>query len=280
MGIAGYVHFPRGRRFARFLMINALRGDVGARWPALLASALHYSPEDTSEEDIFLQQTSYRRELAGIAVCRRQDPWFACLGNYTAPSVDNRWGTDRQSFVSLWHRRSGLIIGGGNSRNQPEAGNLCWDRDDRTLYVPDAIEAVPGDDSDAVILSLGAHRVEFRARSGDDRSTVTIRLLSDAPADGLRAGLPLRIVPGSPLKVDGNDYLPPEAGLRAQAHGSMTVAHGAWRIRVPDGCTVVYPVKPFNPYHPDGDAPPEDFRAAIVLPLTGVREYEVGIEVP
>ena len=66
--------------------------------------------------------------------------------------------------------------------------------------------------------------------------------------------------------------------FRVKTDGLTTVAHRGWRIHIPKGAELVYPVKPFNPYHPDGEAKPEQYRAMIHLPLDDVREYEMTIE--
>ena len=135
-------------------------------------------------------------------------------------------------------------------------------------------------ESEAIVLSVGEFRVEFRVTFDDDRRVaISVKRLSDAPADGLQARLPLRILPGQPLNVSGKDYLPPEVEIDETSQDPLTVAHQKWRVQASGGSRILYPVKPFNPYHKEGLAEPESYRAMLVLPLTEVRQYDVAVEV-
>src|SRR5438270_6622014 len=53
------------------------------------------------------------------AMTRRAGAWFTCLSAYHTCVSDSRWIQDRQNLVSLFHEKTGLIIGGGNTKLQP-----------------------------------------------------------------------------------------------------------------------------------------------------------------
>ncbi len=53
------------------------------------------------------------------ALTARNGPWFLCLSAYHADLSTSRWIQDRQNFLSLFHEKTGLLIGGGNSKLTP-----------------------------------------------------------------------------------------------------------------------------------------------------------------
>ena len=58
------------------------------------------------------------------ALVLRRKPWFICLSAFTCEQSVNRWHQDRQNFVSIFHDRTGLIVGGGNTKLQPFWSNF------------------------------------------------------------------------------------------------------------------------------------------------------------
>ena len=52
-----------------------------------------------------------------------------------------RWFLERQSHVSVFHERTGLIITGGNSRGQPELATFSETIKGDTHYLPPLLEA-------------------------------------------------------------------------------------------------------------------------------------------
>lgn len=60
------------------------------------------------------------------------------LSSYTTPLQDSRWSLDRQSFVSLWDRKAGLLAGSGNSKYQPGYGSfvICGMDNEVISYSP------------------------------------------------------------------------------------------------------------------------------------------------
>ena len=49
----------------------------------------------------------------------RQGDWCGALSAYVCPQSQSRWIQDRQNFVSIFNSRTGLILGGGNTKLQP-----------------------------------------------------------------------------------------------------------------------------------------------------------------
>src|SRR5205823_5141858 len=69
------------------------------------------------------QNYVYRMSIpAGI---RKTGPWVVCLsGIVDTQAVTNQFYLDRQSNLSVFHSRLGLIVNGANSKRQPELATL------------------------------------------------------------------------------------------------------------------------------------------------------------
>ena len=71
----------------------------------------------------------------------RHGPWFLCALAYTAPVANSRWYQDRQNLVSIYHDKTGLILGGGNTKLQPgvdklTVGNMALLGTSRVMKIP------------------------------------------------------------------------------------------------------------------------------------------------
>ena len=202
---AAFSLFPSGRRYVRFLVENMLklrrerpqphvsvavtggverivRAEYGLS--ARLASAyVHY--RDGAEDAVPQDDAEYSIHDDGHAIIRRASGWFYCLSGIVTPPADNRWGQDRQAFCSVWHERCGLVVGGGNSREQPEWSTFVVGSGSEVLYLPDWAELHPGDGEDGLRLGYGGQRCSLEVRIADgDCLRLRLRgaLRSPAPA--------------------------------------------------------------------------------------------------
>jgi hypothetical protein len=129
-----FSQLEEGRRFAKFLVAQLTRrGTMLPLSSSLLLNLLYYHEGDESKLPI--EKKSYNLNSGSKATVRRKAPWFYALSGFTAPTTRNRWGLDRQNFVSVWHEGVGLIIGGGNSKGQSEWSNFIF-RAGRPAYIP------------------------------------------------------------------------------------------------------------------------------------------------
>ncbi len=101
---------------------------------------------------------------------QRRRPWFFCLSAFVVEIPQNRWGQDRQNFVSVFHDRTGLIVGGGNTKLQP-----LWS----TFTVGDSslLAHTPGDEHPDFSPREGLiHAPEGASyRTGEDASGLTLK---------------------------------------------------------------------------------------------------------
>ena len=284
---AAFSLFPRGRRYARFLVENMLAQRRASKEPHVsyiltsgsmkvasaeyglsprLVSAYTYYHEGP-ESDIPQDNSEYHIHDEGHAIIRKAQGWCYVLSGVVTPPTDNRWGMDRQSFLSVWREGSGLIIGGGNSRSQPEWSNFIIAGGGQQVYLPGAATLSPGTDKDAVTLVYAGQQcaIEVRILS---RERLLARL-SVAPGSSTRGQLPFKLSAKSRLTTDsGETYTIGREPFTIIAGASGdAVVHEGWRLHLPAGSSLTWPVFPFNPYAADGAAPIEEAMAVLSLPL-------------
>ena len=234
----------------------------------------------------------------GRALVCRKGPWFVCISAYHCPVYANRWIQDRQNFVSVYHDRCGLILGGGNTKLQPlwstfTVGDVSllahkpgdenpkFTPDGELYHVPDAA-GLKRDEPVGIGLTYGKERCSVQVEPVDE-CTLKISLRATA-----RSGLPveahLTLIPhiGRPFgtalspgtKLDAKPFT-----LDAAQTGGW-IEHAGWRLTTPEGSRVVWPVLPHDPYKKDGSAEPAQGRIVVAVPLSAAcRSAELTLVV-
>ena len=225
----------------------------------------------------------------GKALIRRKGPWFVCLSAYCCPLPKSRWIQDRQNLASIWHDHVGLIAGGGNTKLQPLWS--CFTVGDTSLLkhrpgdiAPNFMPAGPlfhvptrasikQTDPIGLNLKYGGERCHLFVETADDdtayihqRSTA----VSGLPVEGHitllpRLGEALR-TGKAPERVLGEEPFV----LTAEEAGGW-IAHGGWKLSLPEGSKVIWPALPHNPYVKDGAAKVHEGRIVVSIPFTPER---------
>ena len=272
--LASYSNFPDGRRFVRWqvdLMEDS--GQTQLCTPGMAAAYQHY--HEGEEAPIPHDDPRYELVMGDLARVVRRDGWFFCASAITVEPTDNRWGMDRQSFVSLFRDGRGLIVGGGNSKEQPGWSNFVVG----DLSLPTSARLL----DDGVELSYGEARCTIQAEIGEEETALTFSLASSAVEGPVRAQLPLHIVPGEPLSTASGATFPTDGtpvSLTQETSGGH-IHHNGWELRLPEGAVFEYPISPFNPYAKEGNAPLAEAVAVVRVELDDAcRERCFGIGVP
>ena len=258
-----FSQLEEGRRFAKFLVAQLTRrGTMLPLSSSLLRNLRYYHEGD--EAKLPIEKKSYNLNSGAKATVRRKAPWFYALSGFTAPTTRNRWGLDRQNFVSVWHEGVGLIIGGGNSKGQSEWSNFIFPRTGRLAYVPSGGEVrenqlvLSYEDKKASLEVSPSSKTELKLKAAllDPASSATGQLLLH-----LKAGNTCKTAAGGVLSLSDRPI-----EIRAEDAGGWVEFEG-WRINLPAGSKVNFPSYPFDPEARDSRAPLSQARGILSYPL-------------
>jgi hypothetical protein len=219
-------------------------------------------------------------------------PWFTCVTSYTAEPPQNRWMQDRQNFVSLYHDDASLILGGGNTKLQP-----LWS----TFTVGDVtlLKHKPGDEDPNFIPPPGLRHTPSNGRLRIDDTAV------DLDYGGVKCSVSVDINDPKKAKLTYALHSPQQAGVEAHVtlipklnakwrtasgkSGTLSkepinlnageagawFAHRGFRVSVPPGASIQWPVLPHNQYAKDGKPTLNDGRIVITLPFSSSQTKHV-----
>jgi hypothetical protein len=263
-GHFAFSQLEEGRRFAKFLVSQMQkRGTTLPLNSDLLRNFRYYHEGD--EAQLPIEKKSYSLNSAGKAVVRKKPPWFYCLSGFTAPTTKNRWGLDRQSFVSVWHEQVGLIIGGGNSKAQAEWGNFVFPRAGRLAYVPTSGEVR----ENQVLLTYEDRKASLEI-SPENKTRLKIKASLLDPSSAATGQLLLYLRAGNTCKTASGGVFPLSerpTEIKAEDAGGWVEFEG-WRITLPPGSKVSFPSYPFDPEDRQGKAALEEARGVLSYPLS------------
>jgi hypothetical protein len=295
-GNVGFTFSPTGRTYLK-TQWKALDSKLSAD---LIASLLLYGEEGETSDSVAAETSDVfvlRESNIDRAATVRHGPWFICLSAYTGPVSTSRWIQDRQSLVSIYHEKVGLILGGGNTKLQPAWSNftmgdmslLAHKPGDthpnflptgQLVHVPSAAQLVR-DPLLGLDLAYGPENCRMRVRPVDLESlelTLEATLSSDLPVAAHLTLLPrmnrlLRTAAGAEFTVGEEPIeLPAE-----QVGGG--VSHAGYRLQLPEAASLHWPALPHNPYRRDGRASATEGRIEIRIPFDAEHpQYRVLVE--
>ena len=294
LGNPGFTHTAPGRGY--LAQQHALHLRVGGKFGAdYAADLLLYGGEGEAEETAAGQDRHVWR-MGDEAVTVRRRPWFVCMSAFLTDLPDNRWIQDRQNFVSVYHDKAGLIVGGGNTKLQPLWSNFTvgdtsllkhtpgdespdFSAREGLLHVPDGARYEATEDAGTLTLTYGEETCTVTAMpKGDTELTLTCEATGET---GDRVEGHVTLIPHleAPLRfASGAEEALGEACIGKE--GEAWVEHAGWRIHMPEGCKVVWPALPHNPYRKAGESGPAEARVVVVLPFTAETDrYELRIEI-
>ena len=219
----------------------------------------------------------------GVAAVRSRAGTLCCVSGSTTPSVESRWGQDRQQFLSVWRRGRGLLIGGGNSKSQLEWSTFAVRVGEEWEYLPSAAlvceehgdPRVSTDGGEPIRATFTVGGTEFTLEAGIDSSgRLTTRW--SGPSGGAirlllrcRAGETIAAADGRSFDLDVEkpfEAVLPPGGFTLGARG-RTAELPPLHFELTTPYTVKWPVLPFNPYTKDGSADLTEAVATITVAL-------------
>ena len=262
-----FSQFPEGRRFVKFLVSQMTKKGITLQLSSdLLRNFLYY--HEGVDEKIPLEKTSYVYSLGNKMLVRRKAPWFYCLSGFTAAPTKNRWGLDRQNFVSVWNDQVGLVVSGENSKAQPEWSNFVFPRSGRAIYIPSNGAVREKNPTDAVILTYGDKRASIEV-SPKSKKELQIKAHLEDPGSSASGQLLLYFKAGNTFKTaTGEVFSLTEKAVEVSAENSGGwIEYDGWRITLPHRSRVSFPSYPFAPQNRQAKAALSEARGLLFYPL-------------
>ncbi len=248
-GQFGFSNFPSGRRYSEFLMDFYPERPWLEMLGRLAQNALYY--HEGPLEAIPLDTENYVHRMSVPASIRKTGDWVVALSGLIDLPTASRWRLDRQGHLSIFHRQTGLIITGANSKHQPELATFRETTGGEVRTIPSDTRLWMDGPQDRLALAFNSFFsvLEIPRPSRDEarfRFAIEVRDRGAEAAHNLqlclKAGQPLETGAGKKF-VLGEDTLelaPGEIG--------GWIRHNGWRLYVPPASRLVWPVRPFSPY--------------------------------
>ncbi len=283
-GWPGFLASEKGESLVSFLVRCLLRRYPEGFISPHLTSALPILPEQEFSKSAVFQERKQYQEVFRKKVClRKRGPFFTCLSGYVLPervqreNFENRWLLDRSCFVSVWHKKCGLIITADNSKNQPGWANFCfWNRACR-IWSPVAARVSSTEAVDTLCLDFDGAKANIRLSiPGENRTRLTFSVRSFANCCA-RIAVNLRLPENTQIRIGERNFTAePLTELRAELKPQELFLTENWYLKSTVASWFFWPVYPFNPYDITGLAPDEQVRAQLVFYLNReIRENTI-----
>ena len=258
-----FSHFPDGRGYAaflaRFFEPKTLAVDALGRL-AQDALYFHDGPVTPAPQDL----PRYVHRLQVPAGVRKSGPWQVALsGLIDTQAINSRFYLDRQSHLSVFHQKAGLIVTGANSKRQPELATFNETVAGALVHMPLSSRLQMGETEDRLSLAYNTFFSDLYVTAAAQGLTMRFAI-SGRGTPGLdpRLNLQLCLKAGEAIETGAGKQLvlgAERVELSAAEIGGRIVHHG-WTLEVPEGASLTWPVYPHNPY---ADAPETNIAYAV-----------------
>lgn len=288
-GLFGFSHSPAGRGTALAHMRNWLPTRKSAEEVAPEALArmcenhLYWHQGDTAPAPF--ERYDHRALLTLPAGIFRKGEWCVALSAMKAVNPEdpvyrhNPFGHDRQKLFSVWHEKTGLILDGSHSKNQPEVSTFFADSTQKNSASADANSAdfypmggsVGEDNADWVVQA--AYKTFFG--SVRIRPITATALQIDLSVDHAACNCPIEAgftlkpreallsgLSGKSLKLESE----PASATGKELGGGFQV--GSVIVKGPSEMRVAWPLSPFNSYAADHKSGPGASMLRVSISLT------------
>jgi len=275
-GLLGQSHFPDGRRYNR-LMVGKLAekmgvaatgevsrkttGNISGLSLAWTLDNFRYS-EEGPESPAPQEMKNFEARLVSGARLVRRGNWVVCLsGIITQPWEGNRYFLDRYSYLEVWHQKTGLVIGGGNTKYQPHIAGLLMEPSNSAFDFWPRESSINFNDPDLTLqVEFDTFRGRIKVTFVDDNTLKFSAGFGEKVSPTLwpnryECNLQLQLSPGRQITTAGAEPLTlseKPTSLLVEQVGSR-LETDSWRLTVPDGTTSFrFPFIPFSNYDTDG----------------------------
>jgi hypothetical protein len=243
-----------------------------------IASALTVQPSEIQPKEVVIQQSdNYHAAFKEHAAVRKNGGFYTCVSGYVMSledqvrAADRRWIQDRSVFVSVWHEKSGLIVGGGNSKDHPLWANFSVWQGNWRSWCPISSSLLSDEKADTLRLDYNKVICSIRLRPLNIK-TIQMEFAVDefGPATKIIASLLLKLQEGMEIKgSDGAEMIyDPLRVSEFFIEPGKPISTAFWNLESSLAAAAQCPAYPFNPYAIDGSAPPKQACCRIGFDLT------------
>jgi hypothetical protein len=265
-----FSNFPDGRRYAEFLAgffdpDNLSMDQLGR----LAQDALYY--HEGAAERIPQDRENYSYVMQVPAAVRKNGAWVVCLSGIVATQAPtNQYYLDRQSNMSVFHNRLGLIISGANSKRQPELATFRERIGGDIYQLPQSSRLQVDGARDRLSVAFNTFFSDLYVDRPSDRELPFEFVISGKGTPPEEAWLTLQLVlrPGEKLETGATSMTlsADPVNLGSEQIGGFLRHHG-WTLKVGPEAHLVWPVYPYNPYANARETTLDHAVAALSFPL-------------
>ena len=188
---------------------------------------------------------------------------------------------DRQSHLSIFHRKAGLIMTGAGSKRQPELATFLEKVHGRVFHMPLSSRLQMSTQRDRLSLAYNTFFSDLYVLAPSDNQ-ITFRFVitgKGAPADEAHLTLQLCLKAGETLETAAGRKLtlgPERIELGPDALGGWIRHHG-WTLKVDPAARLTWPIYPFDPYADAPEKAPGHAVGVLSVPLRLGAESRHGV---
>lgn len=270
-GSFAFTHSALGRRLASFFFEHFPPARLDMESLGRMAqNGLYYhsGPLKPIPSDLPV----YHRRLEGPAGIRKTGQWITALSGLIATRpLASQWFLDRQASFALFREGSGLVVSGGNSKDQPALATFTESINGTVVFLPLDSRLEMTSKADRLWLAYNSFFAELEIpRPDESELTMVCRISGRGPAPQ-QASFRLQLVlhPGETLDTGGGARITlgkePVSLSAAQIGGRLR--HHGWTLETNASGTLEWPVYPYNPYRNGPETRLEHAVGVFTVPL-------------
>ncbi|MHC4872932.1 MAG: hypothetical protein ACYTFY_13905 [Planctomycetota bacterium] len=259
-----FSRYKAGQKFLNDIVKALQEGKTsGIQLFSFLGLTFDYAQDKTTSSKIIKARSCMPE--ASFAQLRKGD-WCITACGYKPEWLKSRFRLDRQNLVSIWHKKCGLIMGGGHSKYQPEMSLFnIFDDSNSVKYI-----------HDKAIVSQKGNKINLQLWYGTVKVGVCINIINSKKLSityscnvsdknfekqMVKHSMIFCSKPGKGLSGKHARQVLKDKGVywTGEDHGNM-LKHNGWKLTIPElehtQTRIDWPVHPFNSYRLDAKSYP------------------------
>ena len=269
-GHFAFSNFPDGRRYAQFLTERYEKFSLEALG-RIAQNALYFHEGALAKIPQDREHSSHQMSVpAGI---RKTGPWVICLSGIIATQAPtSQFYLDRQSPLSVFHQKCGLVITGANSKRQPELATIVEEAGGQICHMPISSRLEMTDPEDRLSLAYNTFFLVLGVPPpSDNRASFAFAITPRGRMASSRLTLQLVLHAGETLDT-GNGLSIRLDETQQQMDVAGWIRHHGWTLRLTSPAHLRWPVRPYDPYSNGPESGIEHAVGALTTELDGKQQ--------